>query len=306
MKRINFLTGRDFKCFKDSFKKLCTILFVLTFIVVFENKANSQDTSIYQASNLTALSGNGRQKNAPESLQQQRITGTVTNEAGDPLPGTTIQVEGTILGAITDGDGKYSIEVPDQKAVIIFSFVGYITQRFPVAGKSTIDVTLVSASQNLQEVVVIGYGTQKKTSITGSVSIVKGDEVAKIPVANISNSIAGKLAGVTMRPNGGQPGKDNPELFIRGVGTTGANSPLIVIDGIIRNNINQLDPTTIESVSVLKDAAAVAPYGLGGANGVILITTKKGTKGVPTLTLNSYYGWQTPTYYPDYLMQKII
>ncbi len=237
-------------------------------------------------------------------MQQQRITGTVTNEAGDPLPGTTIQVEGTILGAITDGDGKYSIEVPDQKAVIVFSFVGYITQRFPVAGKSTIDVTLVSASQNLQEVVVIGYGTQKKTSITGSVSIVKGDEVAKVPVANISNSMAGKLAGVSMRPNGGQPGKDNPDLFIRGVATTGANSPLIVIDGIIRNNINQVDPTNIESVSVLKDAAAVAPYGLGGANGVILITTKKGTKGVPTLTLNSYYGWQKPTYYPRLLNAK--
>ena len=192
-------------------------------------------------------------------------------------------------------------QVPGKDAVLIFSFIGYTSIEMPVASKSVIDVSLVSQLQNLDEIVVIGYGTQKKTTVTGSVSMIKGDIVSKIPVANISNSIAGNVAGVTMRPNGGQPGYDNPEIYIRGVGTTGSGKPLIIIDGIVRNNINQLDPSIIESVSVLKDAAAVAPYGLGGANGVILITTKKGATGAPTLTLNSYYGWQEPTYYPKLL-----
>ncbi|MDO9340357.1 MAG: TonB-dependent receptor [Bacteroidales bacterium] len=301
MKKINFFLRTDFKLCSEKFFKitrLFTILFMVAIFSVFESKAYSQDTYTNDASNQTVLSAVDGENNATAIPQQQRITGTITNEAGDPLPGATVQVEGTTLGAITDVDGKYSVDIPNQNVVIVFSFVGYITQKVPVAGKTIINVSMVPTLESLQEVVVIGYGTQKRTTITGSVSIVKGDEVAKIPVANISNSIAGKLAGVSMRPNGGQPGEDNPDIHIRGIATTGTNTPLIVVDGIIRDNINQVDPTIIESVSVLKDAAAVAPYGLGGANGVILITTKKGEIGAPTLTLNSYYGWQTPTYYP--------
>jgi TonB-linked SusC/RagA family outer membrane protein len=238
------------------------------------------------------------------AIQQLKITGTVTNEAGDPLVGATVLIDGTTVGTMTDINGKYSINISDNNALIVFSFVGYITQKIPVAGKTIVNASMVPSLANIQEVVVIGYGTQKKTTITGSVSVVKGDEIASVPVSNISNSVAGKLSGVSMRPNGGQPGQDSPDIHIRGIATTGTNAPLIVVDGIIRDNISEVDPTIIESISVLKDAAAVAPYGLGGANGVILITTKKGAVGEPTLTLNTYYGWQTPTYYPNLLNAK--
>ncbi len=238
-------------------------------------------------------------------LQQETVSGKVTDsQTGQNLPGVNIHIKGTTQGVITGADGKYSIAVPDKNAVLVFSFIGYISKEVTFESNTIIDVVLESSLQNLDEVVVIGYGTQKKTSITGSVSITKGDELSKVPVGNISQSITGKLSGVTMLPNGGTPGNDDPQIFIRGIGTTGSKSPLIVIDGIIRNNIGQVDPSIIESVTVLKDAAAVAPFGLGGANGVILITTKKGETGAPTLSLNSYYGVQTPDYYPKLLHAK--
>ena len=233
--------------------------------------------------------------------QQRRVTGTVKDENGSPLAGATVQVEGTTTGTLTDADGRFSVEVPNDAASVSISFVGYATVTIPVAGRTTIDVDLRPNVEFLDEVVVVGYGTQKRTTVTGSVSVVKGEEVAKIPVANISNAMAGKLAGVLTKQSSGQPGEDDANIYIRGVATTGNNNPLIVIDGIIRDNINQLDPSTIESVTILKDAAAVAPYGMGGANGVVLITTKKGQEGLPTLTFNTYYGWQTPTYYPELL-----
>lgn len=240
-----------------------------------------------------------------DDQQKLTVSGKVTDsQTGEALAGVNIVIKGVTLGTNSDKDGNYSITVPGSDAILVFSFIGYTSIEMPVAGQTVIDIALVNQFQSLDEIVVIGYGTQKKTSITGSVSTVKGDLVAKIPVANISNSIAGNVAGVTQRPNGGQPGYDNPEIFIRGIGTTGQSAPLIIIDGIRRNNINQLDPSSIESISVLKDAAAVAPYGLGGANGVILITTKKGVTGAPTLTFNAYYGWQRPTYYPDLLNAK--
>ena len=157
-----------------------------------------------------------------EEPQKLTISGKVTDsQTGEALPGVNIVVKGITLGANTDIDGKYSITVPERDAVLVFSFIGYTSIEMPVAGKTVIDIALVSQLKNLDEVVVIGYGTQKKTTVTGSVSSVKGDQVAKIPVANITNSIAGNVAGVRMRPNGGQPGKDNPEIFIRGIGTTG-------------------------------------------------------------------------------------
>jgi len=233
--------------------------------------------------------------------QEIVITGTITDEKGNKIPGVTVLVKGTTLGAITDTYGKYSISNVPQNATLVFSFVGMKTQEISVAGRTLIDIVMIEEAVGLDEVVVVGYGTQKRTTVTGSVSIVKGEDVANVPVPNIASSIAGRMSGVIVRTNPGQPGEDNPNIYIRGIATTGTNSPLIVIDGIIRNNINQVDPNTIASISVLKDAAAVAPYGLAGANGVILITTKKGADGFPVMTFNSYYGWQTPTYFPHVL-----
>jgi len=234
-----------------------------------------------------------------DKLQQLKVSGKVTDsKTGQNLPGTTVQVEGTKLGVITDIEGEYSIDIPNQNAVIVFSFVGYTTQKVPVAGKTTIMVSMVPTLESLQDVVVIGYGTQKRATITGSVSVAKGDEVVRPGAANILETMAGKISGLSIESVSGEPGV-NPVIHIRGIETTGSSSPLVVIDGVIRDNLAEIDPTIIESVTVLKDAAAVAPYGLGGANGVMLITTKTGKIGKPILTFDAYTGNQKPTWLPN-------
>jgi TonB-linked SusC/RagA family outer membrane protein len=239
---------------------------------------------------------------ATQTNAELTIKGTVTTpETNEPLPGVSIILKGTQRGTTTDVSGNFQIDVPDANSVLIFSFVGYLSQEITIGNRTSLNVALQLDTKALDEVVVVGYGTQKKSTLTGSIASVKGSEIAENPVPNISNSIAGRVAGVSMRPNGGQPGSDSPQIYIRGIGTTGNNKPLVVVDGIIRDNIGQIDPGSIETVTVLKDAAAVAPYGLGGANGVLLITTKKGAAGAPTLSFSSYYGTQTPTYYPKLL-----
>ncbi|RYE32648.1 MAG: SusC/RagA family TonB-linked outer membrane protein [Sphingobacteriaceae bacterium] len=238
------------------------------------------------------------------------IRGKVTDPKGTPLAGVSVIEKGTRNGTVTDVNGTYKLSVAGKQSVLTFRFIGFGSQDLDVGNKTVINVSLVEANAQLNEVVVVAYGTQKKASVTGAISSVKGTELAQAPVANISNSIAGRVTGVVARQTGGgQPGNDNTTFSVRGINTistaTGTtninNSPLIVVDGIIRNNINQIDPNSIESVTILKDAAAVAPYGLGGANGVVLITTKSGKTGAPTLTLNSFYGVQKPTYYPSVL-----
>lgn len=231
------------------------------------------------------------------------ITGNVTDEAGQPLIGVSVSIKGTTTGVTTNERGDFRISVPDNVNALVFSYVGFVQQEVNIAGRTNISVKLSTDSQSLNEVVVVGYGTQKKASVTGAISTVKGGELAQVPVPNISNSILGRVTGVTGRQsNGGQPGSaGNTQFSIRGVNTQGNNGPLIVVDNVIRNNINQVDPNAIETVTVLKDAAATAPYGLGGANGVILITTKQGKTGAPTISLNSYYGIQNSTYLPKVL-----
>jgi TonB-linked SusC/RagA family outer membrane protein len=285
----------------NRFSRFFTLIALVAMICLFQNKINAQDISVENAGTLASLTNIGTTGNTDSEMQQRKITGTVLNELGDPLVGATVQVEGTTVGTLTDASGKFSLDVSDPNAIVSISFIGYVAQRFSFAGKTTLTVSLVPTVTSIQEVVVVGYGTQKRVSITGAVSVVKGEVVARIPVANISNAMSGQIAGVLTRQQGGEPGSDNSEIHIRGIATTGANAPLIVVNGVIRNNLNQIDPSTIESVSVLKDAAAVAPYGMGGANGVILITTKSGVTGLPTLTFNTYYGWQKPTYYPNLL-----
>lgn len=231
---------------------------------------------------------------------QLRVTGTVTDSNG-PLAGVTIIVDGTSNGTSTDFDGNYSISNVASNATFVISSVGYTTQRIPVNGQTTINILMADDLQALEEVVVVGYGSQTRATLTGSVSTLKADEVKSIPVPNVSQTLAGRVAGVSMRPNGGGPGGDNPDIHIRGIVTTGNNSPLIVVDGIRRDNINQVDPNSIDTVTILKDAAAIAPFGIGGANGVILITTKRGKTGKPVVTISSSYAFQNPTYLPKML-----
>ena len=317
MKRTKHLQRTDSKSGPGKLigiSRLFSLLVLVGAICFSQNKVTAQDTPVNNSGLLTAVTNVTPSNNADAELQQVRLTGTILNERGEPLPGATVQIAGTVTGALTDAEGKFTLDVSDPNAQVNISFIGYITQQVSLAGRTTIEINLVPAIESLQEVVVVGYGTQKRTTITGSVSSVKGDVIANIPVANVSNAMAGQLSGVISRQQGGEPGSDNAEFYVRGVATTGSGVPLIVIDGIVRSsatwngtryvlssNLNQLDPSTIESVTVLKDAAAVAPYGMAGANGVILIKTKSGAAGLPTLTFNAYYGMQTPTYYPHLL-----
>jgi len=238
----------------------------------------------------------------PTMAQQLTVRGVITDaETQAAIAGAAVKVTGTSLGTSSAADGRFVLTNVPEGATLEISFIGYIPQEVPVPSTGELTVLLEPTVGQLEEVVVVGYGTQKRATLTGAVSSIQGDDIAQIPAPNVSHSIAGRLPGVSMRPNGGQPGSDDPDIHIRGIVTTGANQPLVVVDGVRRDNIRQIDPAAIESVTILKDAAAVAPFGIGGANGVIMITTKKGRAGKPTVHLGTSYGLQNPTYLPDML-----
>jgi len=224
------------------------------------------------------------------------VTGKVTDEKGDPLPGVTVSVPGTTIGTATDLDGQYSLSVPEG-STLVFSFIGFETQTIAVGGRSVIDVVLKEDMASLDEVVVVGYGEQKKATITGSIATVGGEKLAAVPSINYSNTLAGRIPGLTAVTRTGEPGGDAATLRIRGANTLGNNSPLIVVDGIANRGLDRLNPTDIESITVLKDASA-AIYGAQAANGVILITTKRGNVGAPEVTAEFNQGWATPTMLP--------
>jgi TonB-linked SusC/RagA family outer membrane protein len=229
----------------------------------------------------------------------QAIKGKVTDvQSGEPMPGVNIQVKGTTAGVITDANGEFTLTATDPNAVLVVSFVGYNSQEIPLGGRTVIDVAMTAQTTALDEVVVIGYGTVKKATVTGSISSVKGEALQLSPAINFTNTIGGRLAGlVTVQPSG-EPGRDAATLRIRGSNTLGDNSPLIVVDGIANRSMERLNPTDIESITVLKDASA-AIYGAQAANGVILITTKRGSEGKPVITINLNQGWSQPTVIPE-------
>jgi len=234
------------------------------------------------------------------SLQQKGITGTVSDKNGAPVAGANVVVSGTSVGTITDINGKYSIEVPPGSKSLRFSFVGMESQEISIGLLTQIDATMVESGIGLEEVVVIGYGTQKKVTLTSSVSVVKGDEISKVPVRDVSNSMAGKAPGLIIRNFNAEPGRDASAIFIRGISTTGDNAPLVVVDGIPERDLTLVDINDIENVTILKDASAIAPFGARGANGVILITTKRGKKGKPVVSYTTYYGIEKPTKLPQF------
>lgn len=227
--------------------------------------------------------------------QQRTITGRVAS--GDTaVAGATVSVKGTTTGTQTDASGRFSINAPANGTLVISS-IGYATQEVKINNRTNITVPLQSTLQEMQQVVVVGYGTQKKATLTGSVSTVRGADVIKSPAMNVSNSLGGRLPGlVTITPSG-EPGADGSILRIRGVNTLGNNNPLIVVDGIPGRSLDRIDPITIESISVLKDASA-AIYGAQAANGVILVTTKRGKMGKPTITASFNQGYGRPTVLP--------
>jgi TonB-linked SusC/RagA family outer membrane protein len=230
-------------------------------------------------------------KSLSSSMQQLKITGTVTDENGTPLTGVNVQVEGTTIGTITDIKGKYSIEKPNDNVVLIFSFIGYASQKASASGKTFVDISMVPETKTLEEVVVVGYGTQKKVSITGSVATVRSEQLTVAPVANVTNTLAGRLTGLITKQESGKPGADNSALNIRGFG-----SPLVIVDGI-EASFNTLDANEIESITILKDASA-SIYGSRAGNGVLLVTTKRGNTGKPTIEINSNWTLQGVTNMP--------
>ena len=231
--------------------------------------------------------------------QDVTVTGKVNDEAGTGIPGVNVVVKNTTRGTTTDVDGNFSINSPSTNATLTLSSIGFTTQEIELNGRTTLTVQLAADTKSLNEVVVVGYGVQKKETITGSVTSVKGDELVKSPAVNLANSLAGRLPGVTVVNRSGEPGYDGATIRIRGGNTLGNNSALIVIDGIPNRNggLDRINPADIESISVLKDAAA-AIYGSRAANGVILITTKRGKTGKPSLSYSFNQGFSNPTVIP--------
>ncbi|MDT7828267.1 TonB-dependent receptor [Pricia sp. S334] len=229
---------------------------------------------------------------------QFQVSGTVTDANGSPLPGASILEKGTTNGVQSDFDGNFSIELSDENATLVVSYIGFAEKEIVVNGQATVNVQLEESAQGLDEVVVVGYGVKKKATITGAISTVEGEEFDKSPVTNFSNSFAGRVSGLTVVTRSGEPGSDNSTIRIRGSNTLGDNSPLIVIDGIPNRDMNRLNPANIENITVLKDASA-AIYGAQAANGVILITTKRGVEGKPEITVNVNTGLSSPTVLPN-------
>lgn len=230
------------------------------------------------------------------------ITGTVADAStGESLPGVNILVKGTNTGTVTDMDGKYTIDVPDSGTDLVFSFVGYETQEVPLGNQRLINVSLSPDQSDLQEVVVIGYGTRKKTSVTSSISQLENTKLDQLPEGRIENLLAGRLAGVNVSNSRNRPG-DAPSIRVRGMGSISAgNDPLVVIDGFPGGNLGQVNMNDVESIEVLKDASSTAIYGSRGASGVILVTTKRGSSGKPQLDLNSYYGIAKAMLHDDWM-----
>jgi len=220
--------------------------------------------------------------------QTQNITGKITDSNGEPLPGVTVVVKGSTTGTVSDIDGNYTITKVPSESTLVFSFVGMLTQEIAVGTQSAISVTMEADAIGIEEVVAIGYGTQKKGNLTGSVSSVKSEKLNIAPVTSTTNTLVGQLPGLTALQTSGMPGDDAATLRIRGFGDA-----LVIVDGI-EGDLNSLDPSQIESVSILKDGAA-SIYGARAGNGVILVTTKRGKNQKPTITLNSSYTLQGAT-----------
>jgi TonB-linked SusC/RagA family outer membrane protein len=242
--------------------------------------------------------------------QTRQITGTVKDQSGAALPGVSILVEGTSMGTMTTADGAYTLSPSDKEAVLVFSFVGFDTQRIPIEGKRVIDVTLVESNESLDEIVVVGFGVQKKASMVGAIANVDMKELRKASTSNLTNSIGGRIPGVVTRMMDGSIGgtqdrytngdQDDAQFFIRGKATTNGQAPLVLIDGV-EGSFSRINPEDIEQFSVLKDASATAVYGVRGANGVILITTRRGVVGKPKVNVISQLRFIKPLKFPKFL-----
>ena len=222
----------------------------------------------------------------------QTVKGTVVDANGEAIIGASVQVKGTTIGTITDFDGNFTLDVPEN-AVLRISYIGFITQDISVKNKKDFKITLKEDNKTLEEVVVVGYTTQRKADLSGAVSSVKVEEISDMSVTGINHALQGKMSGVTVYANSGAPGA-SASVRVRGLGTIGNNDPLYVIDGVPADNMNDINPSDIERIDVLKDAASAAIYGSRAANGVVIIQTKKGGKSEKVnVTFNMHHGFNS-------------
>ena len=243
--------------------------------------------------------------NVSVTQQNSTVSGLIVDASGEPLIGVNVLEKGTTNGTITDFEGKFSLNLTSPNAILVVSYIGYVTQEIPAAGKTNLNITLNEDSETLEEVVVVGYGTQKKVNLTGSVSSVSAKDIQDVPTSNTASLLQGRMPGLVISQNGGQAGKEDMEVRVRGVGTFGNNNPMVLIDGVegTLSQMSDIPAADIENISVLKDAASAAIYGVRAANGVILITTKRGKAGKVSVNYSGNYTIQTPmlpTYIDSY------
>ncbi len=236
-----------------------------------------------------------------EPAPDRKVSGRVTDESGGTLPGVNILVKGTTQGTATNADGEFTLSIADEQAVLVFSFVGYASREVTVGNRTSIEVMLEVDEKALEEVVVVGYGVQKKSTLTGAIASIKTEDILKSPTSNVTNSMTGRMPGVFVTQRSGKPGSNQGDIFIRGRATTGSSAPLVIVDGAERQSFGDIDPNEIETISVLKDASATALFGIKGGNGVILITTKVGKEGKPRIAYSGNAAIQTYTDLPKTL-----
>ena len=237
--------------------------------------------------------------------QTSTITGKVLDSNGEALIGVNVLEKGTTNGTITDFNGNFTLNLSSSNSTLVFSYIGYVSQEISAKGKKDFTITLKEDSETLEEVVVVGYGTQKKVNLTGSVSSVSAKDIQDVPTSNTASLLQGRMPGLVISQNGGQAGKEDMEVRVRGVGTFGNNNPMVLIDGVegTLSQMSDIPAADIENISVLKDAASAAIYGVRAANGVILITTKKGKAGKISVNYSGSYTLQKPmlpTYIDSY------
>jgi TonB-linked SusC/RagA family outer membrane protein len=236
--------------------------------------------------------------------QSIKITGTVKDTQGGKLPGVNVKLKGTAIGVVTSGEGSFSLTVPSTQSVLVFSYIGYNVKEVIVGSSKSLEVILEDQNNSLNDVVVVGYGTQKKVNVIGSVATIDAKAIENRPVTNLSSSLGGLSSGVSVRQASGKPGSDGATIRIRGTGTLNSNNALIIVDGIV-GSMDAVNPNDVETVSILKDAAAASIYGSLAANGVILITTKKGNKGKTTVTYSGLGSVAQPANMPTFVTDYI-
>ena len=258
-----------------------------------------EGTDIYYAMEGKNIMLMSKAKNGEVAQQANKVTGIVKDTNGEPIIGANVTVKGQSIGTITDIDGRFVLDAP-KDAVLQITYIGFTSQDVKIGNKKEIVVTLTEDTETLDEVVVVGYGTQKKVNLTGAVGNVSMKDIGDRPITNAGNALQGTVSGVYALQKSGQPGADGAVINIRGVGTLNNSDPLVLIDGF-PGSMSDVDASDISSISVLKDAASASIYGNRAANGVILIETKKGAQGKTTITYSNSFGWQRPTELPDFL-----